>query len=139
MYQLDIFYTSKLYPNQNYYKKTLNMKTKKTFTMKSEEGIIRFDSNQLEYITINGYLATFHLENNQSFNQTISLKQLEAILSPLFFRINRDSMVNLTKVQRYSKRKRKAILRNGNTLTVSTRRLKQFEKALTDLDGTLIG
>lgn len=82
------------------------------------------------YIEIDDYLSTFHLADNTKFTCSKSLCEIANSLPDHFFQINRKCIVNLNEIISVKRKSRKITLTNSEELTISTRRLNDFNETL---------
>ena len=91
------------------------------------------------YITIEDYLVTFHLENNETFSYCKPLKKVVKLLPNYFIQINRNTLINSRKIKKVIKSKREIVLVCGLIQKVSIRRKGDVYRQIASTDATLTG
>lgn len=83
------------------------------------------------YIKTDDYLSTFFLTNNEKFVCSKPLNELANYLPDHFFQISRAQIVNLNEISSVRRGSKLIRLNDSTELTVSFRRRKSFNIALT--------
>ena len=115
------------------------MTSSKIVTLRNESEYKCIDLTDLLYVRVYDYLSSFHSVNNQKFTCTKSLLEVVTILPDNFFRINRNSIVNIHKIDTFKRSKRKVYLSNSVEFIVSYRRIKQLQIELLRCNITITG
>jgi two-component system, LytTR family, response regulator len=91
--------------------------------------------NDIMYFQGEGNYSTIHLQNFEKLTITRQLGYFEDILpKSIFFRIHKSSIVNLNYITGYSNSNgNTAILKDGNLLSISRRRLNDFLSKFQDI------
>src|ERR1035437_3467660 len=100
------------------------MPTPKIITLRNEQEYKCIDLSNLVYISVDNYLSSFYLKNDQRFTCTKSLLEVESILPNNFFRINRNCIVNIYSIDSIHLQNRTIHLSNTAKFIVSHRRIK---------------
>ena len=107
--------------------------TGKIIHIKTPERTLQISLEEIIYIDIYNYILTYHTINDKIDVTTTSLLDIEKQLIKYgFFKINRSTIVNL----KYIKSVKDTLVDvNGNILTLSRRRKKEFMEKLTEYFG----
>lgn len=108
---------------------------KQTIDVYEQRNLVTIFQKDILYVSaFDGYseFIVSGIKKNHIFRKDISLNEVEKlILCNLFFRINRQFIINLSKVNKYANGK----INIGNQIfTVSRRKKKEFEEALVKYD-----
>lgn len=83
--------------------------------------------SKLIYILIDNYLSKFYIYKNQFFVCTISLKDLELELTPDFFRISRNCIINMNFIDTINTKHSFIMLTDGSKLSVSKSKIRKLK------------
>ncbi|GHV62251.1 hypothetical protein FACS1894195_3980 [Bacteroidia bacterium] len=83
-------------------------------------------------VTVEDYLCTFFIENEDKFVCTKSLKELEAILPDFFIRISRNCIINKNKVKSMDSKKQTVKMSDNQSLPFSSRNAKRLKDLFQD-------
>lgn len=103
---------------------------KKYLILECEKKIQRITLNSIISISYDNYSLSITLNDTRVIFYHKSLSTIEKSLDNSFFKINRNSIVNLHYVSEYLKSGRTIILSNNNKLVVSRRLVKEFSLKL---------
>ncbi|GHT71026.1 hypothetical protein FACS189455_1900 [Bacteroidia bacterium] len=98
--------------------------------IKNENEIRRIDLNRILAVTVEDYLCSFYIKNEENFTCTKSLKEVILELPDFFVRINRNCIVNKNRVKSVNFNERIITLSNDLTFTISARNLKLLKDNL---------
>ncbi len=105
----------------------------KHISVKTVDGIIQIPVANIKYIDIDNYVLTYHTTNGNIDVTTMTLGEVEPILLQTgFFKINRGCLVNMKYIKSI---KDMTIDVDGDELSLSRRRKKEFLEKLTDYFG----
>lgn len=90
----------------------------------------RIPFNSILYITIEDYLSTFVLSDQQTFVCSKPLCEIKDCLPLCFYQINRSCIINLNEIISIKRYSRLVILTDKSEHTVSGRRMKELNNAL---------
>jgi len=79
--------------------------------------------DKLIFIKVENYLSTFEFENGQHIHRVEPLKYIEKKLSNNFFRINRNYLVNINKIELIDKKRGEITVKN-QIYKISTQNIK---------------
>jgi DNA-binding LytR/AlgR family response regulator len=89
--------------------------------IKNQEIARVLNLEHLIYIKVEDYLLTFSLKDNESFVCCKSLKEISELLPENFIQINRNCIVNVSKIVTLEKKNRKIVLSDGSIHIASHR------------------
>lgn len=97
----------------------------------NEKERIRISISSILYIETEDYLSTLYLKDNQKFTCSKPLSNFVGCLPDYFFQISRSVIVNLDKITSYKSSSRLITISASTKLTLSTRRIRDFNLAFT--------
>lgn len=105
-----------------------------TIILKETGKVYQVAIEEIIYVNCDAYLSTFHLINkNNTITCSIILKNIEEKLNIYgFFRISRNTIVNMRYFKCFSQNKRSFELISGESFQVSRRRWSHFNNKLTN-------
>ena len=108
----------------------MNMKEIEIITVTNEKCIRVIQIASLFAITVEDYICTFYIENEEKFSCTQSMEKIEKLLPEYFFRISRNTMINMKKIRSVESKQKKVELISGHTFTYSHRNAKLIREKL---------
>lgn len=83
------------------------------------------------YIQTDDYLSTFFLKNHKKFVCSKSLREIKKNLPDFFFQINRAEIINLNEIDHFTRSTKCIVLTDTTEHSLSIRRVRDFNHALT--------
>ncbi len=105
----------------------------KRIVLKDRNAIIPVDLKNITIITCDGYLSMLYfLDNRKPISVSKLLKKFEEELTPNgFFRVNRNTLVNIKNVYSFQNRSNRTVtMVDNHKISVSFRKIPQFRKLL---------
>ena len=91
----------------------------------TEIKVIRF--NSLLAITVDNYLCTFHIENEDKFTCTKKLNEVEKILPEHFVKIRRNTIINSHKIKSLHLKDKKILLDGEHSFKYVAKNVKSIK------------
>lgn len=105
----------------------------------NEQERIRISISNILYIKTEDYLSTIYMKDNQKFTCSKPLTNFIGCLPHHFFQIGRSVIVNLDEITSYKSGSRSIIISDTTKLTISTRRIREFNIAFARQNITVAG
>jgi two-component system LytT family response regulator len=104
-------------------------------TLPHRQGFKIVSTENILYLEASGNYTILYLDNKEELVVTRNLREFESMLDPeVFFRVHKSSVINLNSVSEYSSADGHfAILKNGEKVMISRRRLDDFMSAIDQL------
>jgi DNA-binding LytR/AlgR family response regulator len=104
----------------------------KIFLVKNSRETVVIHTDLLYAVTVEDYVCTFYQENRDPFKCTKSLTEL--VLPSHFFRISRNAIINIHKIDTLSRDKREVVLTSKMKLYGSVRKMRELLRFLEEYD-----
>lgn len=108
----------------------------KKIALPTSEGLFFIETKEIIYLEADGSYTEVWLSHGSKMVISKKLKFFEEVLQddPSFFRSHRSYIVNINRINQYSKRESMISLENGKSVMISRNRKAEFEQQLKDLN-----
>jgi len=102
----------------------------KKLILDTETKIDLIEIERITYITVDSFSSEIYIENGIKYHSNKTLTFFESSLPESFFRINRNTIVNLSHIENINKLSRRIKIKHDINLCISTRQLKSLTNHL---------